>query len=290
MPDPNAEPAAADLAAFDLDSPELPARVIEGAFRSGGYPYDERLKRKAYERELRLLQIELLKLQRWVRDTDQRIVIVFEGRDAAGKGGTIKRFMQHLMPRHARVVALAKPTETERGQWYFQRYVAHLPTAGDMVLFDRSWYNRAGVERVMGFCTADQVDAFLEEAPKFEAALVRDGVLLFKFWLTVGREMQLARFHARRHDPLKSWKLSDIDLAAVSKWDAYTQAKEALLRHTHSDLAPWTVIRANDKRRTRVNAIRHVLHAIDYANKDPRIATAPDSKIVGTGDAFFFDA
>ena len=277
-------------APFDLDRPDLPETIADAAFRSGGYPYDDRMERKAYEMELRLLQIELLKLQHWVRETGQRVVIVFEGRDAAGKGGTIKRFMQHLMPRHARAIALAKPTEAERGQWYFQRYIAHLPTAGDMILFDRSWYNRAGVERVMGFCTGDQVEAFLTETPKFEAALVRDGILLFKFWLTVGREMQLKRFHARRHDPLKSWKLSDIDLAALSKWDDYTQAKEDLFRHTHSDLAPWTVIRANDKRRTRLNAIRHVLNATDYAKKDTRIATAPDPNIVGSGASFFFDA
>jgi polyphosphate kinase 2 len=279
-----------DFAGFDLDDPDLPAAVEDQAMTSGRYPYDKRMGRKKYEKELRLLQIELLKLQYWVRDADERIVILFEGRDAAGKGGTIKRFMQHLNPRHARAVALSKPTEAECGQWFFQRYIPHLPTAGDIVLFDRSWYNRAGVERVMGFCTEQQVGKFFEEAPDFEAMLVRDGIRLFKFWLTIGRPMQIRRFHRRRHDPLKQWKLSEIDLAAIPKWDAYTEAKEDLFRHTHTDAAPWTVVRANDKRRTRLNAIRHVLSAIDYANKDPDVVSKPDPKLVGSGDAFFFDA
>ncbi len=278
------------LSAFDLENPEFPAEIGEVAFASGGYPYDARAPRKAYEKDLHLLQIELLKLQRWVRDEAKRIVIVFEGRDAAGKGGTIKRFMAHLNPRHARAVALSKPTETERGQWYFQRYVSHLPTAGDVVLYDRSWYNRAGVEPVMGFCTPEQTRRFLAEAPEFESALVRDGIRLFKFWLTVGQEMQLKRFHARRHDPLKSWKLSKIDLASLSKWDDYTAARNAMFERTHTDIAPWTVIRSNDKRRARVNVIRHILSSIDYAEKDVKLVSEPDSKIVGSDDQFFSDA
>lgn len=279
-----------DLSAFDLENPEFPEPLDQLAFQSGGYPYPSRTPRKAYEKDLRLLQIELLKLQRWARGRGERIVIVFEGRDAAGKGGTIKRFMAHLNPRHARVVALSKPTETERGQWYFQRYIAHLPTAGDMVLFDRSWYNRAGVEPVMGFCSPEQVNRFLAEAPAFESSLVRDGVRLFKFWLTLGQAMQLKRFHARRHDPLKSWKLSKIDLASLSKWEDYTAARDAMFDHTHTKIAPWTVIRSNDKRRARLNVIRHILSSIDYAEKDVKVACEPDSKIAGSDDRFFADA
>jgi len=279
-----------DLTTFDLDSPELPEEIGRAAFLSSGYPYDRRMPRKTYEAELRLLQIELLKFQRWVREQGKRIVIVFEGRDAAGKGGTIKRIMEHLNPRHARAIALSKPTETERGQWYFQRYIAHLPTAGDMVLFDRSWYNRAGVERVMGFCTPEQVGKFMEEAPEFESSLVRDGITLFKLWLTVGRPMQLKRFHARRHDPLKSWKLSSIDLASLSKWDEYTSAREEMFDRTHTQSAPWTVIRSNDKRRARLNAIRHVLANIDYEDKDLKIVARPDPEIVGSGGDFFYNA
>lgn len=281
---------AFDFTSFDLENPAFPKALEEQAFRSGGYPYDDRMPRKAYEKDLLLLQIELLKLQRWVRDTGERVVILFEGRDAAGKGGTIKRFMEHLNPRHARAVALTKPTEAERGQWYFQRYVAHLPTAGDMVLFDRSWYNRAGVEPVMRFCTPEQTAQFLKEVPEFEAALVRDGVRLFKLWLTIGRPMQLKRFHTRKHDPLKSWKLSPIDLKAIPKWDDYTAARDAMFEYTHTDAAPWTVIRSNDKRRARINAIRHVLASIDYAEKDVKLVAKPDAKIVGSDEQFFSDA
>lgn len=277
-------------APFKLDDPLLPSAIRKAALTSAGYPYSGRIDEKAYEKELRLLQIELLKLQGWVRETGERLVVIFEGRDAAGKGSTIKRFMQHLNPRHARVVALSKPNETERGQWYFQRYVRELPTAGDIAFFDRSWYNRAGVERVMGFCTPADVQKFLREAPRFEENLVRDGFRLFKFWLTIGREMQMKRFHDRRHDPLKRWKLSDIDLAALSKWEAYTDAKEDMFQYSHSHDTPWTVIRANDKRRTRLNAIRHVLAQFDYTGKDLKIATPPDPLIVGTGPDFFYTA
>ena len=295
MPKPsrkNTKPAGEpfDFNNFDLDAPDLPEPISKNAIASGGYPYSKRMKRKAYEKQLVELQYELRKLQSWTRKHGERIVILFEGRDAAGKGGTIKRFMQHLNPRHAHVVALSKPTEAERGQWYFQRYVAHLPTAGDISLFDRSWYNRAGVERVMGFCEETDVEQFLSEAPLFEAALVRDGIRLFKFWLTIGHEMQLKRFHDRRHDPLRHWKLSSIDLMAVAKWDAYTDAKEDLFRHTHGQATPWTVIRANDKRRARLNAIRALLSKIDYEGKDKSVVDSPDKSIVGSGQEFFFQA
>jgi len=279
-----------DLTKFDLDDPELPDAIEDRALTSANYPYDKRMKRKKYKKELRLLQIELLKLQHWALSEGERIVILFEGRDAAGKGGTIKRFMEYMNPRHARAVALSKPTETERGQWYFQRYVRHLPTAGDILLFDRSWYNRGGVERVMGFCTEAEVEKFFREAPDFEAMLVRDGIRLFKFWLTIGREMQIKRFHARRHDPLKQWKLTPLDLSTLPKWDDYNRAKEDIFRHTHTDLSPWTVVRANDKRRTRINVIRHVLASIDYTGKDEETVGTPDSKIVGAGADFFFNA
>lgn len=279
-----------DFSAFDIDAPDLPETISGNAIASGGYLYPNRMKRKSYEKQLVELQFELLKLQTWARNSGERLVVLFEGRDAAGKGGTIKRFMEHLNPRHAHVIALAKPTEAEQGQWYFQRYVSHLPTAGDISLFDRSWYNRAGVERVMGFCTPEQVEQFLDEAPLFESALVRDGVRLFKFWLTIGREMQLKRFHDRRHDRLRHWKLSPIDLASIPKWEAYSEAKEDLFRHTHTESAPWTVIRANDKRRARLNAMRIILDAINYDGKDEKVVDRPDEKIVGGGPEFFFQA
>ena len=290
MSDPTRTSGGASAIQFDLDAPELPKEIAAAALGSGGYPYDKRLKRKHYEKELQLLQIELLKLQRWIQDTGERIVIVFEGRDSAGKGGTIKRFMEHLNPRHAKAVALTKPTEAERGQWYFQRYTAHLPTAGDMTLFDRSWYNRAGVERVMGFCNEDQLADFLREAPQFEAMLTREGIHLFKFFLSIGREMQMKRFHRRRHDPLKQWKLSAIDLKAVALYDEYTKAREDLFRFTHTATTPWRVIRANDKRRTRLEAIRTVLDALDYKGKDKAVVGKVDDKIVGAEGEFFYNA
>ncbi len=273
---------------FDIENPKLPDAIADAAFGSAGYPYSKKMKRKGYEKDLRPLQIELLKLQAHIQKTGERIVILFEGRDSAGKGGTINAFMQHLNPRHARAVALTKPTETERGQWYFQRYIAHLPTKGDIVLFDRSWYNRAGVERVMGFCDDDQLADFLREAPEFEGMMVRDGIRLYKFFLTIGREMQLVRFHERRHDPLKRWKLTDIDLAAMSKWDAYTQAQHDLFRFTHTATAPWTAVRANDQRRARLEAMRHVLATLDYEDKDKSVVGTPDPKIVGAGAEFFY--
>ncbi len=279
--------SAFDAAKFRIDDPNLPLALTAGALASGGYPYDSVMKRKEYEAELVPLQIELLKLQAHVQNRGERIVALFEGRDAAGKGGCIGAFMQHLNPRHARAVALSQPTETERGQWYFQRYVPHLPTKGDIVLFDRSWYNRAGVERVMGFCTRDQLAIFLREAPEFEGMLARDGIRLFKFFLTIGREMQLVRFHERRHDPLKQWKLTEIDLEAIPKWEAYTEAQRDLFRFTHTTTCPWTAVRANDQRRARLEAIRCVLSAVDYAGKDQEIARAPDPRLAGAGPEFF---
>ena len=254
---------------------------------SGGYPYDKKMKREQFEEELEMLQIELCKLQAHNIKTKGRILILFEGRDGAGKGSCIGAFTQHLNPRNTRAVALTKPTETERGQLYFQRYSVHLPTAGEIVLFDRSWYNRAGVERVMGFCDADQLAIFLREAPEFEGLLVRDGYEFFKFFLTIGREMQLKRFHERRHNPLKQWKLSDIDLAALSRYDDYSAAQVDMFRFTHTTIAPWTVIRSNDQRRARLEAIRVVLSAIDYEGKDPKVVGQIDPKIVGAGPEFF---
>jgi polyphosphate kinase 2 len=273
---------------FDLENPELAPEIKEKALASGGYPYTEKLKRKVYERRLVELQLELLKLQTHIQDKGERLVVLFEGRDASGKGSCISRFLARLNPRHARSVALSKPTEAERGQWYFQRYVSQLPTSGDIVLFDRSWYNRAGVERVMGFCTEEQVSVFLRDAPEFEALLVRDGIRLFKFYLVIGREMQLKRFHERRHDPFKRWKITDIDLAAIGQWDAYTEAQHDIFRFTHTAIAPWTVIRANDQRRARLEAIRTVLAETSYEGKDDSIVGKPDPLIVGEGPDFFY--
>lgn len=268
---------------FDIADPELPNAIKENALSSGGFPYEKRIKKGKYEDRLLELQHELVKLQSDVRKTGKRIVALYEGRDSAGKGGCISRTLQYLNPRHARSVALSKPTETEQGQWYFQRYVTHLPTTGEITLFDRSWYNRAGVERVMGFCTQDQLADFLREAPDFEALLVRDGIHLFKFFLTMGREMQLKRFHERRHNPLKQWKLSPIDLKAISKWDDYTKAKEDMFRFTHTATSPWTVVHANDQRRARLETIKSILTAIDYEGKDPDKIGEIDDKIVSSG-------
>jgi polyphosphate kinase len=266
---------------FDLDDLVLPAWIETAAFKSGGYPYDESMKDKAYEEELTELQIELVKLQRHVIDTGLRIVILFEGRDAAGKGGTIFAFRQYLNPRSARLVALPKPTDTERGQWYFQRYVAELPTSGEMVLFDRSWYNRAGVEPVMGFCTPAEHRLFLESVPGFEKMLVGQGIVLFKMWLSIGFEMQLKRFYERRHDPLKVWKLSPIDYAAMHKWDAYTRARDEMFAAADTPEAPWTVVRSNDKKRARLNIIRHVLGELAYPGKDKKAVGKTDPLILG---------
>ncbi|MFC4059931.1 polyphosphate kinase 2 [Planomonospora corallina] len=244
------------------------------------YPYDERMSRDEYDRIKRLLQIELLKLQYWIKDTGGRLVILFEGRDAAGKGGTIKRFMEHLNPRGARVVALEKPSERESTQWYFQRYIAHLPAAGEMVFFDRSWYNRAGVERVMDFATAEQYLEFMRQAPELERMLVRDGVHLVKFWFSVSRKEQRTRFLIRQVDPVRQWKLSPMDLQSLDKWDEYTEAKEDMFLHTDTEEAPWTVVKSNDKKRARVEAMRHVLNLFEYENKDHAVVGTPDPRIV----------
>ncbi|MEH3157048.1 MAG: polyphosphate kinase 2 [Gordonia paraffinivorans] len=245
------------------------------------YPYDERMSRHEYEREKRLLQIELLKLQKWSKETGARHVILFEGRDAAGKGGTIKRFMEHLNPRGARVVALEKPSERESTQWYFQRYVSQLPAAGELVLFDRSWYNRAGVERVMGFCSDAQHERFIRQVPLFEQMLIDDGIHLVKFWFSVTALEQRTRFAIRQVDPVRQWKLSPMDLASLDKWGRYTAAKEEMFGATDTDLAPWTVVKSNDKKRARVNAMRHVLSLFDYDGKDDEIVGTPDPLIVG---------
>ena len=272
---------------FSLDDPKLPAKIDDAAMASGGYPYDKRMKREAFDDELHTLQVELCKLQAHNLKSRGRILIIYEGRDGAGKGSCIQAFSEHLNPRNTRNVALTKPTETERGQLYFQRYAAHLPTAGEVVLFDRSWYNRAGVERVMGFCTEDQLATFLREAPEFEGLLVRDGIKLFKFYLTIGREMQIKRFHQRRHDPLKQWKLSNVDLAALEKYDAYSTAQIEMFRFTHTAIAPWLVIKANDQRRARLESIRTILRTIDYEGRDPEAIGEPDPSIAGTGPDFF---
>lgn len=273
---------------FDINADTLPREIEEAALRSGGYPYDKKLKREPYEEDLRALQIELVKMQAHLQATGGRLLILFEGRDSAGKGGCIASILEFLNPRYAHSIALTKPTETERGQWYFQRYLAHLPSSGNIVLFDRSWYNRAGVERVMGFATADQVANFLREAPELEEMLVRDGIRLFKFYLTIGREMQLERFHERRHNPLKQWKLSDIDMAALAKWDEYTAAQHEMFRFTHTPTCPWTVIRANDQRRARLEAIRSILTSVDYKARNTKLIGKPDPKIVGAGPEFFY--
>ncbi|MEU0144971.1 polyphosphate kinase 2 [Streptomyces sp. NPDC006288] len=245
------------------------------------YPYDRRLRRKEYERIKRILQIEMLKLQRWTKDTGARVVVVCEGRDAAGKGGTIQRFTERLNPRGARIVALDKPTDRERGQWYFQRYVAHLPAPGEIVFFDRSWYNRAGVERVMGFCTPPEYERFLDQCPAFEEMLVDDGIIVVKFWFSVSRSEQRTRFAIRQIDPVRQWKLSPTDIDSLDRWDDYTTAKIRMFRATDTEYAPWTVVKSNDKRRARLEAMRSLLARIDYTAKDPGAVGRPDPLVVG---------
>ena len=256
-------------------------------WRAGGYPYKNLLSRKNYERQKYRLQVELLKLQAWVKDTRQKVVILFEGRDAAGKGGTIKRFMEHLNPRGARVVALQKPTEAERGEWYFQRYVRHLPTAGEIVMFDRSWYNRAGVERVMGFCTQQEYLEFMRQTPEFERMLVHNNIHLIKFWFSVSRREQRRRFREREAHPLKQWKLSPVDLASLDKWEDYTKAKEATFFYTDTADAPWTVIKSDCKKRARLNSMRYVLHRLPYSNKDLDRIGSLDPLLVGRAHVVF---
>ena len=247
------------------------------------YPYDKRMDRNHYEVEKYLLQIELLKFQRWQAETGHRQIIVFEGRDAAGKGGTIKRVTEYINIRQSRTVALIKPTETEMHQWYFQRYVSHLPSRGELVLFDRSWYNRAGVERVMGFCTDSQYETFMEQAPMFEKMLVDSGIGVTKFWFSVTREEQKTRFAIRQLDPVRRWKLSPMDLESLDKWDKYTDAKEEMFRRTDTDHAPWITIKSNDKKRARINAMRYFLNQFDYPEKDHQVEFEPDPRIVQRG-------
>lgn len=273
---------------YETSAPEDIRKAIRRAERDDiinpDYPHSEQLAKKPYERDLLALQVELVKLQAWVKATGARIVVVFEGRDAAGKGGAIKRFEEYLNPRGARVVALAKPTEAERGQWYFQRYIDHLPSAGEIVFFDRSWYNRGVVEKVFGFCTTEERERFFRQVLPFEHALVDDGVRLFKFWLNVGRAEQLRRFLDRERNPLKQWKLSPIDVDGLAKWDEYSQAIVETLKRGHSPRAPWTVIRADDKRRARLEALRHVLLSLDYRRKNPKAVGKPDPLICGGPD------
>ncbi|MBT8458400.1 MAG: polyphosphate kinase 2 [Boseongicola sp.] len=268
-----------DIDGADAESKAGNSAIL--AFETGKYPYSEKLSRSTYEAEKAALQAELLKVQLWIQETGQKVVMLFEGRDAAGKGGTIKRFTEHLNPRAARVVALNKPTDEERGQWYYQRYIKHLPTNGEIVLYDRSWYNRAGVERVMGFCEPGEYLEFMRETPELERMLTRSGINLIKYWFSVTQGEQHRRFKARETDPLKRWKLSPVDRASLDKWDDYTEAKEAMFFYTDTADAPWTVVKSDDKKRARLNCMRHFLSQFDYPDKDLSIAEAPDPKIVG---------
>jgi len=277
-------PQAEEASSLAVETKPLSKHDI---FKKGSYPYNKKMTQSEYERTKADLQTELLKMQNWVKETGQRVVILFEGRDAAGKGGTIKRFMEHLNPRGASVVALEKPSDAEQGQWYFQRYIQHLPTAGEIVMFDRSWYNRAGVERVMKFCTSLEYLEFMRQAPELERMLARSGIHLFKFWFSVSREEQFRRFQARRTDPLKQWKLSPIDMASLGKWSEYTEAKEAMFFYTDTADAPWTVIKSDDKKRARINAMRYVLNQLPYPNKNTEIEITPDPLIVGSASVIY---
>lgn len=271
---------------LDVPLATHPDDELSAGWKNGEYPYKRLMSRKSYEKQKYNLQVELLKLQAWVKAKGQKVIILFEGRDAAGKGGTIKRFMEHLNPRGARVVALEKPSEVEKGQWYFQRYVEHLPTAGEIVLFDRSWYNRAGVERVMGFCNSSEYAEFMRQAPEFERNLVRSGIHLIKFWFSVSREEQRRRFKERESHPLKQWKLSPVDLASLDKWDDYTKAKEAMFYYTDTTDAPWTVVKSDCKKRARLNAMRYILHKIPYSGKDTDRLGMVDPLLVARANAF----
>ena len=267
------------IAQHEIDRMEIIRR-----FESGMYPYPDKIGTSEYEQQKAQLQVELLKVQKWVKETGKKVVILFEGRDAAGKGGTIKRFMEHLNPRGARVVALEKPTEAEQTQWYFQRYINHLPSAGEIVLFDRSWYNRAGVERVMGFCDPGAYLEFMRQCPEIERMLVRSGILLFKYWFSVTQEEQRNRFASRKEDPLKQWKLSPIDQASIDKWNDYTEAKEAMFFYTDTADAPWTIVKSDDKKRARLNCMRHFLSSLNYDDKDAEMVDQPDPFIVTSSD------
>jgi polyphosphate kinase 2 len=290
-PDTSESAVAAD-SAFDIRSPddngmaqgELDRMDVIRRFENGMYPYEDRIGKREYEEIKSLLQVELLKVQRWVKESGKKVVIIFEGRDAAGKGGAIKRFMEHLNPRGARVVALEKPTVAEQTQWYFQRYISHLPSAGEIVLFDRSWYNRAGVERVMRFCEPGAYLEFMRQCPEIERMLTRSGVLLFKYWFSVTQEEQRRRFEARKSDPLKQWKLSPIDQASIDKWGDYTEAKEAMFFYTDTADAPWSIIKSDDKKRARLNCMRHFLSSLNYDGKDYETIGEPDPYIVTSSD------
>lgn len=270
---------------FDKELPKPIRKAIEDAKKddilASNYPYDRQMKDDAYDEAFDSLQIELVKLQSWVKATGARVAVLFEGRDAAGKGGAIKRLRENLNPRGARVVALSQPSDAERGQWYFQRYIAHLPRAGEIVFFDRSWYNRAVVERVFGFSDAEERELFFRQTPEFERMLIVDGIRLFKVWLTVSRAEQMRRMLARERDPLKQWKLSKIDVDGLAKWDSYTRAIADMFTRTHSATAPWRVVRADDKRRARLATQRIMLSAIDYEGRDDRVASPPDPAITG---------
>ncbi|MFV0369162.1 MAG: polyphosphate kinase 2 [Hyphomicrobiaceae bacterium] len=291
QPKASAQPKEADQPNEELHGGEIRHRLsemrhspdaIRHAFETGEYPYKTKMKAKEYEKHLVELQTELLKMQAWVKETGEKIVMIFEGRDAAGKGGTIKRFTEHLNPRGARVVALEKPTDREKTQWYFQRYIQHLPAAGEILFFDRSWYNRAGVERVMGFCTPNDYLEFMRECPDIERMLVRSGIRLYKYWFSVTQEEQHRRFESRGHDPLKQWKLSPVDKASLNKWDAYTEAKESMFFYTDTADSPWTIVKSNDKKRARLNCMQHFLSTLDYTGKDHHIVRGPDPLIVGS--------
>lgn len=285
MPDarqPNATPTPGQGNRNTSTTPATPSpEKIRLAFESGRYPYNRKIARRVYEEEKAQLQAELLKAQLWAQESGEKFVLLFEGRDAAGKGGTIKRFMEHLNPRAARVVALNKPTWEEKGQWYFQRYIQELPTSGEMVFYDRSWYNRAGVERVMGFCEPGEYLEFMRQTPELERMLVRSGIRLYKYWFSVTQPEQKRRFDSRATDPLKRWKLSPIDKASLSKWDDYTEAKEAMFFYTDTADAPWTIVKSNDKKRARINCMRHFLSTLDYPDKDHNLVGQPDPLIVG---------
>jgi len=291
-PDSSPEPEADDNSQVEIQSledssiaqHEIERMDVIRRFENGMYPYEDRIKKSEYEREKALLQVELLKVQRWVKSTGKKIVVLFEGRDAAGKGGAIKRFMEHLNPRGARVVALEKPTSAEQTQWYFQRYFKHLPSAGEIVLLDRSWYNRAGVERVMGFCDPTAYLEFMRQCPEIERMLVRSGILLYKYWFSVTQDEQRKRFESRKSDPLKQWKLSPIDQASIDKWDDYTEAKEAMFFYTDTADAPWTIIKSDDKKRARLNCMRHFLSTLNYDDKDFDSVGEPDPFIVTSSD------
>ncbi|MCP4874401.1 MAG: polyphosphate kinase 2 [Gammaproteobacteria bacterium] len=263
---------------------EINRMEIIRRFENGMYPYTDKIKKSEYEKEKAKLQVELLKVQKWVKESGKKVVVAFEGRDAAGKGGAIKRFMEHLNPRGARVVALEKPTVAEQTQWYFQRYVKHLPSAGEIVLLDRSWYNRAGVERVMGFCDPAAYLEFMRQCPEIERMLVRSGILLFKYWFSVTQDEQRGRFESRKSDPLKQWKLSPVDQASIDKWDDYTEAKEAMFFYTDTADAPWTIIKSDDKKRARLNCMRHFLSSLNYDDKDFEVVDQPDPFIVTSSD------